>query len=149
VSCPDIGGQIFKQNLTQIMAKQQKEIIRYSISFKQKIVKEIEEDGLTISQVQRRYGIKGGGTVQKWLRKFGKNHLLNKIVRVEMKGEKDRIKELEAELKKVKIALADATLAKDALETLVEIVNEHYHTDVKKNLGQQSSKGPQNKKGSQ
>jgi transposase len=149
LSCPDIGGQIFKQNLTQIMAKQQKEIIRYSISFKQKIVKEIEEDGLTISQVQRRYGIKGGGTVQKWLRKFGKNHLLNKIVRVEMKGEKDRIKELEAELKKVKIALADATLAKDALETLVEIVNEHYHTDVKKNLGQQSSKGPQNKKGSQ
>jgi hypothetical protein len=57
-----------------------------------------------------------------------------------MKGEKDRVKELEAEVKKLKIALADATMEKYALETLVNIVNEHYETDVKKNLGQQLSK---------
>lgn len=131
------------------MAKQQKSIIRYSISFKQKIVKEIEEEGLTIKQVQRRYGIKGSETVQRWLRKFGKNHLLNQVIRVEMKDEKDRIKELEIELKRAKLALADATLAKDALETLIEIVNEHYQTDVKKNLSQQPSKGLRNKKRSQ
>jgi transposase-like protein len=140
--------RFFKQNLTQIMAKHQKECIRYSISFKQKVVREIEEEGLTYMQARRRYGIKGGTTIQKWLLKFGKNHLLNKIVRVEMKGEKDREKELEAEIKKLKIALADATLAKDALETLIEIVNEHYHTDVKKNLGQPLSKEQLTKKGS-
>jgi hypothetical protein len=34
----------------------------------------------------------------------------------------------------LKIALADATLAKDVLETLVKVVNEHYQTDVKKIL---------------
>ena len=123
------------------MTKQQKTIIRYSISFKQKVVKEIEEEGLTISQAARRYGITGGSTIQKWLLKFGKNHLLSKIVRVEMKGEKDRVKELEAENKKLKIALADATMAKYALETLVDIVDEHYQTDVKKNFGPQLSKG--------
>ena len=123
------------------MTKQQKTIIRYSISFKQKVVKEIEEEGLTISQAARRYGITGGSTIQKWLLKFGKNHLLSKIVRVEMKGEKDRVKELEAENKNLKIALADATMAKYALETLVDIVDEHYQTDVKKNLGPQLSKG--------
>src|SRR5687768_17489087 len=121
------------------MAKQQRTTVRYSISFKQKVVKEIEEEGLTFSEAQRRYGIKGGQTLQKWAVSFGKNHLLNKVVRVEMKGEKDRVKELEAEIKKLKIALADATLAKDALETLIEVVNEHYETDVKKNLGQQQS----------
>lgn len=130
------------------MAKQQREIVRYSISFKQKIVKEIES-GLGIEEARRRYGIKGCSTIQKWIKKFGKNHLLNKIVRVEVKGEKDRIKELEAEIKRLKIALADSALAKDALETLIDIVNEHYHTDVKKNLGQQPSKGQQKKKGGQ
>ena len=122
------------------MTKQPRTITRYSISFKQKVVKEIEEEGLTIAQAARRYGINGGSTIQKWLLKFGKNHLLNKIVRVEMKGEKDRVKELEAENKKLKIALADATMAKYALETLVNIVDEHYQTDVKKNLGPQLSK---------
>lgn len=118
------------------MAKQQKLILRYSISFKQKVVKEIEEEGLSCTEASRRYGIKGGATIQSWLKKFGKNNLLNKVVRVEMKGEKDRVKQLESEVKKLKIALADATLARHALETLIEVVDEHYQTDVKKNLGQ-------------
>ena len=83
------------------MAKQQGTTVRYSISFKQKVVKEIEEEGLTFSEAMRRYGIKGGQTIQKWAISFGKNDLLNKVVRVEMKGEKDRVKELEAEVKKL------------------------------------------------
>ena len=128
------------------MAKQQKQTLRYSISFKQKVVKEIEEEGWDIKETARRYGINGGSTIQKWIKQFGKNHLLNKIVRIEVKGEKDRVKELEAEIKKLKIALADATMEKHVLETLIEVVNENYHTDVKKNLGQQLSKEVRNKK---
>ena len=131
------------------MAKQQKLILRYSISFKQKVVKEIEEEGLSYTDAMRRYGITGGSTIRQWLIKFGKNDLLNKVVRIEMKGEKDRVKELEAQVRKLKIALADATLAKDALETLIEIVDEHYQTDVKKNLGQQLSGKHQNKNDNQ
>lgn len=147
MSCPDIGGQVFKQNLTQIMAKHQNHVVRYSISFKQKVVGEIEDEGLTFIEARRRYGIKGGSTIQSWVRKFGRNHLLFKTVRVEMKGEKDRLKELEAQVKQLKIALADATMEKHVLETLIDIVNEHYQTDVKKNLGQQPSKGAIRTKG--
>lgn len=128
------------------MAKQQGISIRYSISFKQKVIKEIEQEGLTFAEARRRYGIKGGQTLHKWAHLFGKNHLVNKIVRVEMKGEKDRLKELEAEVKKLKVALADATLAKDALETLIDVVNDHYQTDVKKNLGTMPSPELRNKK---
>jgi len=122
------------------MTKQSGTVIRYSISFKQKVVREIETEGLTIAQVNRRYGIKGGQTVHNWLRRYGKNHLLNKIIRVETKQEKDRIRELEAENKKLKLALADSTLEKRALEVLIDVVNEHYDTDVKKNLGPRLSK---------
>ncbi|PVD52508.1 transposase, partial [Terrimonas sp.] len=98
------------------MTRDVQTVIRYSISFKQKVVRELEEEGLTISEASRRYGIKGGQTIQNWLRKFGKNHLISKIVRIEMKGEKDRVKELESELKRVKLALADATMKNDMLE---------------------------------
>lgn len=128
------------------MTRHQKVTVRYSISFKRKIVKEVEEDGLGVKDVARRYGIKGGSTIQKWIKQFGKNHLLNKIVRIEMKGEKDRVKELEAEIKKLKIALADSTMEKHALETLIDIVNQHYQTDVKKNLGPKQLKEPVSKK---
>jgi len=128
------------------MTREPQTVIRYSISFKQKVVREIEEEGLTLSEASRRYGIKGGQTIQNWLRKFGKNHLISKIVRVEMKGEKDRVKELEAELKKVKVALADATMKNDVLETLIKVASDHYQTDIKKNLGQQASKARMPKK---
>ena len=128
------------------MAKQQKQTIRYSIGFKQKVVKQIEEEGWDIKSTARRYGIKGGSTIQKWIKQFGKNHLLNKIIRIEVKGEKDRVKELEAEIKKLKIALADATMEKHTLETLIDIVNENYQTDVKKNLGQPQSKEVRSKR---
>jgi len=128
------------------MTRQPRTIIRYSISFKQKVVKEIEEEGLGISEAARRYGITGCSTIPKWLQQFGRNHLLNKIVRVEMKEEKDRVKELEAEVRKLKIALADATMEKQVLEKLIDVVNEHYQTDVKKNLGQKQSKEVRNKR---
>ena len=128
------------------MAKQQRSIIRYSISFKQQVVKEIEEEGLSYEDAKRRYGIKGGETIQKWLVQLGKNHLVNKIVRVEMKGEKDRVKELEAEVKKLKAALADSALENYAMKTLIDVVNEHYDTDVKKNLGPRLSKEEVKKK---
>lgn len=114
---------------------------RYSIGFKQKVVREIEEEGIGISAISRRYNIKGGQTVHNWIKKFGKNHLLNTIIRVEMKGEKDREKELESEVKKLKIALADAVLERDAYKMTIEVANEHYRTDLKKNFGRKSSTG--------
>ena len=107
------------------MTRAAKLSIRYSISFKQKVVKEIEQEGVSVEVIRRRYGIKGGSTVQRWLKEFGKNHLLSKIVRIEMQGEQDRVKELEAEVNRLKVALADATMANDALGTLIEIVNKH------------------------
>ncbi|PVD49276.1 hypothetical protein DC498_25860, partial [Terrimonas sp.] len=75
--------------------------------------------------------------------------LISKIVRIEMKGEKDRVKELESELKRVKLALADATMKNDMLETLITLASDHYQTDIKKNLGQQPSKAATTKKDTQ
>lgn len=123
------------------MTKTVRTIKRYSISFKQKVVREIEEEGISISSAGRRYNITGAETIQKWLYQYGKHHLLNKIVRIETMEEKDRIKQLEEENKRLKLAYADASMERDILKTLVDIVNEHYGTDVKKNLGAKLSKG--------
>lgn len=112
---------------------------RYRIGFKHKVVREIEEEGLSVSEIKRRYNIKGGETVQNWIGKFGKEYLLNTIVRIEMKDEKGRIKELEAGVKKLKIALADTVLARDVYKTTIEVADENYRTDLKKNFARESS----------
>lgn len=118
--------------------------IRYSISFKQKVVKEIEEEGLLISEANRRYGIGGAETINKWLKGLGKQHLLNKVVRVQTQDEKDRLLALEKEVKKLKLALADAYLARDCAEEVVKQAGKLYGVDLKKKFGGTVSGGSGN-----
>lgn len=120
------------------MQNRQREVIRYSTSFKLQVVREIES-GQGIAQVRNRYGIRGFTTIQAWLRKFGRNHLVNKVVRIETMEEKDRIKALEAEVKRLKLALADSLLAQRCLETVIDEANKELKTDLKKNFGDQPS----------
>jgi transposase-like protein len=120
------------------MTLNRKTTIRYSLSFKQQVVKELEA-GESMEVLKRRYGIRGGQTIQEWVRKFGKDHLLNKIVRVETIDEKDRMKLLEEENKKLKLALADSLLAQRSLEVVIAEANKEYKTDLKKNFGDSAS----------
>jgi transposase len=112
-------------------------INRYSLAFRQKVVSEIERGELTVAQAQKVYDIHGGHTIQNWIKKFGKNHLLSKVVRIEMKDETDKIKELERQKRELESALAQAHLKIITLESTLECVEEHYHIDVKKNFGTQ------------
>jgi transposase len=117
-----------------------KEIKQYSLAFKQMVVSQIESGRFTIADAKRTYDIGGCGTIPKWLKKLGKDHLLNKVVRIEMKGEKDRIKELERQKRQLESALAQEHLKNICLESLIECVEEHYQIDVKKNFGEKLSK---------
>lgn len=82
---------------------------RYSEAFKLQVVREFESGVLSSeAEAQRKYGITGTGTVRNWLKRYGKGHLMKKVIRVETPGEKDRLKELEREVKRLKHALADA-----------------------------------------
>jgi Transposase and inactivated derivatives len=118
------------------MPKVQRKFYRYSNCFKEKVVQEISS-GSSASSVCRKYDIGSCSTVHRWLVKYGRTELTNTVIRIKMRREDDKLKELEAENRRLKIALADATLAQDALSTLIDIVDEHYQTDVKKNFGQQ------------
>ena len=114
--------------------KEQKTTVRYSISFKQFLVKEFEK-GSSINFLRQKYDITGGQTIQNWVKRFGKDHLLNKVVRIETMDERNMLKQLQEENKKLKLALADAYMAKDCLEKLVDLADKEYKTDLKKSFG--------------
>jgi transposase len=113
---------------------------RYSAAFKQKVIGEIETGKLSIERARRIYDIGGTCTIQKWLKKIGKHDLLYKVVRIEMKDEKDKLKELEKQKKDLESALAQEHLKNICLEALIESIEEHYGIDVKKNFGGQAPK---------
>lgn len=118
---------------------------RYSLAFKQKVVSEIESGKFSLSQVRQIYDITGAHTLYNWLRKLGKGHLIEKIVRIEMKDEKDKLKELQRKNQELESALAKAHLKLLVYESLIESVEAHYQVDVKKTFGSTASRAPMSK----
>ena len=83
--------------------------IRYSEAFKLQVVNEVEREGLTAESVRRKYGIRGYGTVNGWVRKYG-NGTRGKIIRVETPEQIDELKRLKERVKRLEGLLADANI---------------------------------------
>jgi transposase-like protein len=77
--------------------------------------------GLSLSAISRKYGIKGSNTVRQWVERYGEPQMLNSVIYVKMRKETDQLKSLQKEVRRLKIALAEKTLAYDALESLLEV----------------------------
>ena len=116
-----------------------KTTIRYSTCFKLQVLEDIEKKGLSISSCQRKYGISGGSTIQKWIKKFGKQHLLNKIVRVETRDETDELKRLRKEVKALKLSYAELSLHHKCSEAVIEVADEMFGLELKKKYAQELS----------
>jgi transposase-like protein len=120
-------------------------IYRYSPAFKQKVISEIESGELSIEAARRIYDIRGKTTIQKWLKRVGKYDSLYKVIRIEMKGERDKLKELEKQKKQLESALAQEHLKNICLEALIDSIEKHYGIDVKKKFGERASQKPTSK----
>lgn len=121
------------------MTKGRAEIVRYSDCFKRAVIEEIEKKGLSIEACRRKYSIGGATTIQKWLKKYGKNHLLNKIVRVETIDEIRELQALKKELKALKEAFAETTLENKVYKTYFQILGQEtgMGDEIKKKLEQE------------
>jgi transposase-like protein len=88
-----------------------KEVVRYSEAFKLQVISELESGKFkSIFEAKNRYGIRGCDTIGYWIKKYGKNHLLNKVVVVKTTEERDQLKAMKQEIHKLKSALGDAYL---------------------------------------
>ena len=124
------------------MERQVKQINYYSEAFKQKIISELESGKLTIEQARRIYNIGGSSTIQKWIKKYGKNHLLGKIVRIEMPEEVSELKKLKKQKAELESALAKAHLKILSLESIIETAEEELGIELKKSSGKKQSSNP-------
>lgn len=101
----------------------------YTLSFKLKVVEEVEKGNLTYRQAQKIYGIQGRSTVLVWLRKHGNLDWtlpkLNSLTTEKEKTPEQRIKELEA-------ALAEEKQKTLFLSTAIDIAEKQYGMVIRK-----------------
>jgi len=92
----------------QVVAKV---VMRYSEAFKLQVVRELEQGRFeSVEAAGRAYGVKGSDTVARWIRSFGKDHLLGKVVRVMKADERAEVEALRKRVRELERALADAHL---------------------------------------
>lgn len=115
------------------MDKREKKMRIYSEAFKQKVVKQIENGYLSVSQAKELYDIGGIQTIYRWIRELGKTELISKVVYVKMKDEKSKIKELEKQKRELESALAQAQLKIITLEATITVLSEKDDKKLKKN----------------
>lgn len=84
-------------------------VVRYSEAFKLQVVRELEQGRFgSVGEARRAYGVRGSATVDAWIRRFGKDHLLGKVVRVMKADEQAEVQALRKQVRELKAALADA-----------------------------------------
>jgi transposase-like protein len=96
-------------------------IKRYSLAFKQKVVHEVENSGLSYEAVRVKYGIGSSASIHYWIKQLGKNHLLGKKVRIEMADELSVIKQLEQRIRDLEKGIAHTQLQNLANEQYLDI----------------------------
>lgn len=83
-------------------------VIRYSEAFKLQVIRELEGGKYdSPHEASRAYGV-SAGMVAYWIRRYGKNHLLGKVVRVMKADEQAEVQALRKRMRELEKALADA-----------------------------------------
>jgi transposase-like protein len=109
---------------------QQRLVVRYSSSFKRQVVSELETGRFdSIGQASEHYGVPGT-TIRRWLGKFGRNHLIPKVIRVEKPDEQNQIRELKKQVRQLKEALGQTQAEKVIGEEFLKIACEEMGQDV-------------------
>ena len=125
---------------------------RYSESFKRHVVEELESGRfVSLGAASVHHGITGTITVRQWVRRYGKNHLLAKVVRVEKPGEADQVAALRRQVSRLEKALgqtqAQSLLTAEYLQLACERLGEDVEGFKKKSDGKRSIGPPGGSKG--
>ena len=103
----------------------QKVVVRYSEAFKLQVVRQLEEGRFGNPwEAGQAYGVKGTNTVARWVRQFGKDDLLGRVVRVTKADEQSEVKALRKRVHELERALADAHLDLKLEEAYLELACE-------------------------
>ena len=119
-------------------------IRRYSTCFKRQVVQDLETGRFaSIGAAREHYGIGGRQTIQRWLRRYGKNHLQAKVVRVEKPDEADQMRQLKRQIAELEQALgqtqAENVLNAAYLKLACEQLGEDVDKFKKKSGGRRST----------
>jgi len=112
----------------------------FSEEFKKKIVKELERNLVTIAEISREYEV-SRGAIYKWLYKYStlKKKGMKQVIESESLTKK--LQSSKEEIKELKSIIGEKQIIIEFQEKLIELAEQHYKIDIKKNFGSKLSSG--------
>jgi transposase-like protein len=108
-----------------------KEVVRYSEAFKLRLVEDIAVGKYTsIEEARRKNGIRGCSTVSKWIKRYGREDILPKRIKVETMNEIDQLRTARSRIQELEAALADAHMDYCLESAFLDIACEKLGTSV-------------------
>jgi len=123
-----------KNEGTQYVKRSQKD---YNMAFKLAVISRVEKGEMTYKQAQFVYGIQGRSTVLVWLRKYG-NLDWSKPNLLFMSKSKETPAQI---IKRLEKELADEKLKNKILNTMIDISDNQYGTQIRKKFSPKQSSG--------
>lgn len=112
----------------------------FSESVKKQVVRDIERGKCTVLEASREFLV-SDKSIYNWIHRYSLYLEKNKVLIVEDKSEVYRSKELEQRILELEAALGRKQMEIDLLAKVIDLANESYKTDLKKNLLSQRSNG--------
>ena len=100
----------------------------YNLGFKLAVISQVEKGELTYKQAQKQYGIQGRSTVLVWLRKYS-NLDWSKPSMLFMSKSKETPAQ---KIKRLEKSLADEQLKNKILNTMIDVSDNQYGTQIRK-----------------
>ena len=126
-----------KTSKSQFAAKRSKERRFFSENARKAILQEIDA-GLTIAEATRKYEV-SKKSIYNWRKKYTPNYSPSIVTVVEHLSDSVRNKQLQAELASVYQALGRLQAENMLLNQIIELANQHYQSDLKKNFASNPS----------
>jgi transposase-like protein len=108
-----------------------RDVVRYSEAFKLRLVEDVAQGKYaSIEEAMRRNGIRGSQTLTKWIKRYGREDILPKRIKVETMEEVDELKEARKRIRELEAALADAHMDYCLESAFLDIACERLGTTV-------------------
>lgn len=122
------------------MKRGKKIIIRRSFSeeYKRTLVNEFESGNFTVLQLSRLHNV-GFQCIYNWIRKYSTISQPETVIIEMKKSSTQKLKQMEKQIKELHQILGQKQIKLDYLEKIIDLSNQHYKTDLKKNFNTQQS----------
>lgn len=110
---------------------------RFSEVFKREKVRLIERGELKVSEICKMYDV-SGRAVYSWINKYGSEPKIERLI-VEKHSESRALLDLQERLAELERLVGQKQIEIEFYKKMIEIAEDHYNIDIKKNFSTQSS----------